>query len=388
MGRRAPLTDLIEIPAGGGEGICDADFVERTHASTAVDLDEIDRLVASGHLSQVHHATLPYRIVNYTSRTVVDRRWDDTTERCRGLVLDDDDFIVARPIRKFHSYTTVRPPGYVLTRMPLVYDKLDGSLGIVVPTPEGGHIVATRGSFESEQACHATELWAQRYAAVQPPPNVTLLVEIIYPANRIVVDNGDFDDLVLLAAIDNRTGADVALWDVEWPGPVASLHPGLSLDAAYGFATSDAKQHAEGAVLVWPHPEQESYRLKIKHPDYVRRHAAIFRLSTVSVWRRLSSGATLGQLLDDLPDEVHTWTAEVARRLLAEHAECTERLGREAQAVQGLPTRAQQAHVAKRMAHPGAIFRLLDGSDIGDYVWKLVRPTFEPCRLDWTDDEA
>lgn len=358
----------------------------RTHASEVVDFAEVDALVASGHIAQTQHAALPYRILNYTTRTVIDRCWSDTTERCRGLVIDDDNFIVARPIRKFHNYTSVRPPGYVLTRNPLVYDKLDGSLGIVVPTPDGGHIVSTRGSFVSDQAAHATEVWARRYQSVTPPQGVTLLVEIVYPANRIVVDNGDLDDLVLLAAIRHDTGADVPLWEIEWPGPVATLHPQLSLDDAYRFTTGEAKSLAEGTVLLWTHPDRESYRLKVKHPDYVRKHAAIFRLSTVSVWRFLSAGHSLEALLDDLPDEVHSWARAAGLGLLDRHRAMAARFEAEAAGVPRDLPRAEQAVLVKRMEHPGPIFRLLDGSTIDEYVWKLIRPEFEPFRLEPPSD--
>jgi hypothetical protein len=50
----------------------------------------------------------------------------------------------------------------------VVTDKLDGSLGILYPTPDG-HAIATRGAFVSEQALHATELWLDRYAGWLPP---------------------------------------------------------------------------------------------------------------------------------------------------------------------------------------------------------------------------
>jgi RNA ligase len=360
--------------------------MERTHASEVIDFDEVDALVASGHVAQTRHAVLPYRILNYTVRTVIDRRWTDTTERCRGLVIDDDNFIVARPIRKFHNYTSVRPPGYVLTRKPLMYDKLDGSLGIVVPLPDGGHIVSTRGSFVSDQAIHATEVWAQRYQSVTPPLGVTLLVEIVYPANRIVVDNGDLDDLVLLAAIRHDTGADVPLWEIQWPGPVATLHPQLSLDNAYSFTTGEAKSAAEGTVLLWTHPDRESYRLKIKHPDYVRKHAAIFRLSSVSVWRFLSAGRSLEALLDELPDEVHRWARSTGLGLLDQHRSLVTRFEAEAARVPRDLPRAEQAVLVKQMEHPGPIFRLLDDSTIDGYVWKLIRPEFEPFRLEQPSD--
>jgi RNA ligase len=83
-----------------------------------------------------------------------------------------------------------------------VFDKMDGSLGILYPTSQG-MAVATRGSFTSEQALKATEIlhekypeWAQitydwfrsNFDANWYEVNYTDLVEIVYPENRIVVD--------------------------------------------------------------------------------------------------------------------------------------------------------------------------------------------------------
>jgi RNA ligase len=360
--------------------------MEPVHASSVVDLDEVDWLVASGYVSEQIHTKLGYRILNYSTRTVIEHRWTETTERCRGLVLDRDDNVVARPVRKFHNFTGVRPPGFVLTKSPLVYDKVDGSLGIVVPTPEG-HIVATRGSFESDQALHATELWRRAYAhLVTPPPGITLLVEIVYPDNQIVVDYGTRDDLVLLAAINNRTGADVPLWEIEWPGTAATMHPSLQLDSAYRFATGNDKAEAEGVVLVWMHPDRESYRLKVKHPDYVRRHSTIFGLSSLSIWRRLAVGDAIDEVIAELPDELHAWARRQATAIIDERdrvlAVATEALA----TIPRNANRADQARLINKTTYPPVVFKLLDDKDPTELVWKMVRPTYEPFRRESADD--
>jgi RNA ligase len=362
--------------------------MDPVHASTVVDLDEVDRLVASGYMSEQHHHELGYRILNYSSRTVIEHHWTDTTERCRGLVLDRDNNVVARPIRKFHNFTGVRPPGFVLTKSPLVYDKVDGSLGIVVPTPDG-HIVATRGSFESEQALHATELWRGSYAdLVTPPPGVTLLVEIVYPDNQIVVDYGGRDELVLLAAIDNRTGADVPLWEIEWSGSAAALHPSLQLDSAYRFATGDDEADAEGVVLVWMHPDRESYRLKVKHPDYVRRHSTIFGLSSLSIWRRLAAGDAIDEIVSELPDELHAWARRQANAIIDERDRVLAVATADLATIPLDANRADQARLINKTIYPPVVFKLLDGKDSNELVWKMVRPMFEPFRRESADDAA
>jgi RNA ligase len=352
----------------------------RVHGSEVIDLDEARSLVASGHLSEQRHAELGYRILNYTSRTVIEHRWTTTTERCRGLVLDAEEYVVARPLRKFHNFTQVRPPGFVLTKPSLMYEKVDGSLGIVVPSP-GGHIISTRGSFVSPQAIHATDLWQRDYAdKTTVPPGVTLLVEIIHPVNKIVVDYGDRNELVLLAAIDNRTGADVPLWEIDWPGARAELFASRSIDEAYSFATGNKFAHQEGLVLVWMRLGEESYRLKVKHPDYVRRHALIYGLSTVSIWRQLSAGQGVEDLVAELPDEVHDWTRATAHRLHAAYAAAVATAEAAVATVPRGINRADQARLIKKMHYPPLVFMLLDDRDINPLVWQQIRPIYEPFR--------
>src|SRR6185369_15422771 len=134
----------------------------------------------------------------------------------------------ARPFAKFFNHGQPGAPGIDLTEPVAVSDKADGSLGILYPDG-AGWAVATRGSFASDQARHATALLATRYPDFTPPPGLTVLFEIIYPANRIVLDYQGLDDLVLLGAVDIATGRSFGPEAVpDWPGPVVET---------FGYAT-------------------------------------------------------------------------------------------------------------------------------------------------------
>ena len=95
--------------------------------------------------------------------------------------------------------------------------KMDGSLGILYWLNDRPFI-ATRGSFTSEQSQHATEVLYSRYqhAFDKLDRGAHDLFEIIYPQNRIVVDYGSMDDLVLLTVIDNETGNE-RIEDIGFP---------------------------------------------------------------------------------------------------------------------------------------------------------------------------
>ena len=67
---------------------------------------------------------------------------------------------------------------------------------------------------------------------------------------------------------------------------------------------------AEGLVVRYI--EQPPQRLvKIKQDDYVALHRIVTGLSERTVWQHMTDGRPLAELLDGLPDELHTWTRDV-----------------------------------------------------------------------------
>jgi RNA ligase len=85
-------------------------------------------------------------VLNYTRECAYSRTWDDVTIHCRGLVVDTQSWEVAAwPFPKFfnlHERPETQPEA--LPREPFTaFEKLDGSLGVLVRTSEG-MVVATR----------------------------------------------------------------------------------------------------------------------------------------------------------------------------------------------------------------------------------------------------
>ena len=86
-----------------------------------------------------------------------------------------------------------------------VMEKVDGSLGVLYRLGDE-YRIATRGSFDGEQALWATQYLQSNYDLGDLPEEYTLLFEIVYPENRIVVDYGEREDMVLLAIRNRFTG--------------------------------------------------------------------------------------------------------------------------------------------------------------------------------------
>jgi RNA ligase len=268
-----------------------------------------------GHVRRQTHPSLPLAILNYTERATYDGVWNAATLNCRGLIVDETNGeIVARPFPKFFNYGQPGAPELDLDAPAIVTDKLDGSLGILYPNPRiaGGYSIATRGSFASDQAIHGTNVLALRYTAFgsfRPHESFTYLFEIVYPENRIVVDYGDLDDLVLLAAIETTSGR--PSWRPVWPGLRAEEHPYRTLGQAI---VAEPRPNAEGLVVYLPNTGD---RVKIKQEDYVALHRIVTGLNKRTVWAHLDAGLELADLIAPLPDEFRPWVEDVVQELSA-----------------------------------------------------------------------
>lgn len=321
------------------------------------------------------HPSAPLTILNYTERCQYERGlWNEVTTQCRGLIHDDKGNVLARPFRKFFNYGQSEAPALNLSEPAIVTDKLDGSLGILYRR-EVGHAIATRGSFDSEQAQHATRVWWERYCDTPVPVDWTLLFEIVYPENRIVIDYAGRDDLILLGAVNVETGRSVDPHNTllaHWPGPRADIFPYQTLADALA---APPRPNAEGMVVhLWVSDE----RVKIKQEDYVALHRIVTGLNERTVWQHLVDGNPVEELLANLPDEFHGWVGEVAARLTAtverssgevEHAYST--------ILASLPaghTRKDFALIAKEHPRSAQLFSRLTGKDYRRQLWDECYP--------------
>jgi RNA ligase len=256
-------------------------------------------MVREGYVRVQTHPKLPLVIYDYSEIAQYDRKWNAVTLASRGLIVNaHTGEIVSRVLTKFFNYGEPEIDTLNLTGDIVVSDKLDGSAGYSYPMPDGTLQIATRGSFASDQAIHASKVLSERYTGMwQPVSGRTYLWEIIYPQNRIVVSY-DFDDIVLLAAIDNETGISIPASEVvEWRWKKSEQFPYTTLTEAL---EAPPRENAEGFVI---HFRESDLRLKIKQADYVSLHKIVTGLNKRRVWEVLSSGNDFTSWVAGLPDE-------------------------------------------------------------------------------------
>jgi RNA ligase len=347
------------------------------HVSEIFPTDELEKAIEGGYVRVNPHPDAPLAILGYTEKAQFDRYWNDVTLNCRGLIIDLDGFVVARPWKKFFNFGE-RPLLFDTDAPVEVTDKKDGSLGILYRNPATGeYAISTRGSFVSDQAIHATELWNRKYKEVGATAShlngTTFLFEIVYPKNRIVLNYGDMDDLILLGAVDNERGyywgPRQAAGLLDWPGPVTEVFRYRSLNECFGVH----RENAEGLVI-----RSGSEMVKLKQADYIELHRIVTNLNERSVWSQLKDGKSARDICEMIPDEWHDWVVDVAEVLYSKYHELENKvLSAYANAIHDLPggfTRKDFALKATKTPYAGYLFALLDCKSISDMLWEAVKP--------------
>lgn len=359
-------------------------------------IEDLNAAVDEGLVTKRAHPSLPLFIYNYSPDVQYRNYWTDVTLNCRGLILDADYNIVARPWKKFFNLGQVELP--IQFDDPVeVMDKADGSLGILYPTSSpfySGHheyAIATRGSFESEQARFASALWKNRYDGLHPVQGYTMLFEIIYPENRIVLDYGDREELVLLGAVENETGyylgpreasnmfyiyVNGVMTYTHYLGPIVDVMPYKSISEALGHTD---RKNAEGYVI-----RSHNFMVKVKQPDYLELHRLVTNASPKTVWEQLKAGKNKDEIVANFPDEFHDYIGGMIDPLVYAYGVRVEeimdgfhRARGEVEKNGAEPTRKDYARVFSKSKDAKYYFLMLDGRPIREVLWTELKPKSE-----------
>ena len=363
-----------------------------------MNVETLNKYFEDGLLYKQYHPTLPLTIWNYSEKVQYEGLWDEVTVQCRGLITENTTGkVLVRPFTKFFNYEEVVDKNVIPLKGDYVYvqEKMDGSLGILF-CYEGEWIMATRGSFTSEQAIKGLEILKSKYTVFEQAwlREYAYLVEIIYPENRIVVDYGE-EKVVFLSVVLNEGWRWKPTDDTELHWTTACsifVSNGIKKedivkteqyfkfsDELYKSLKDKNETNKEGFVLRF---QPGNFRMKIKFEDYVRLHKIMTNISTTAVWEVLSNGGTMDDLLKDVPDEFYDKIREYENELVGQHDTLMNEYEWIFNKIRNVYfdvyqkefNRREFAESAKRYKYPSLLFGLLDGKDITPLIWKLVKP--------------
>lgn len=337
-----------------------------------LDKETISKLITDGHIRESIHPSGDLFIYNYTDKAVYNRVWTDETLQCRGLITDKEGNIVARPFPKFFNFQEY------IDRIPDesfdVYEKLDGSLGILY-FYNNEPFIATRGSFTGEQAIEATTMLKSLYphSINKLDQTLTYLFEIIYPKNRVVVNYGEERSLTLLGVIDTKIGEERPLDQFhDLTFPLVKKIDGLNLIVIRDIRESNK----EGFVIRF----KSGFRLKFKFEEYVKLHGIVTQVTAKRVWEMVKENKSFYEFINNIPDELFAWIKE-QEELFKEKYNAIEKESRssldEVLASSDKTNRKELAQKILKCSYPFVIFSMLDNKNYSDAIWKFLEPEHE-----------
>lgn len=317
-------------------------------------------------------------LFNYTDQCIYAKAWDTRyTRDARGIVYNQvTGELVARPFPKFFNLGEM--PETMLLNLPdepyEVFEKVDGSLGIIYWHNDRWN-VATRGSFESEQAVKAEDI-LKKYNIDSLNQGVTFLVEIIYPSNKIVVNYGDEEKLVMLGAYIGER--ELSTKQVA----MAARHARMSLAQSFTHSIEDMialqqtiPKDQEGFVVRFA----SGLRAKIKGAEYMKIHKMIANMSPLSFWESMENGIVNKEYLAQLPEEFRATYEPMVAQLEQAYSAAYNQITVDAArlpASMSLKEVGLAVQDGTGLTHPTAVFpyRLGKTGALNKYIMKHIRP--------------
>lgn len=351
-----------------------------------MDLTLLQSYKERGLLKSQSHPNLPLTIWNYTPECQFSKSWDNITLSCRGLVTDDNTGeVVAKPFPKFFN---LEERMHTPTEQFEVFTKMDGSLGILFWYNEQW-VYASRGSFTSPHAeffkQHTEYFYSEALKYLDK--DFTYCFELIHPDFQVVVNYGNKQDVVLLGAYNTKSGQ-------EWLNVLdhyKTLLPTVERHEAYSGSSMEALKalntdNEEGFVIRFMNGD----RCKIKFADYVRLHAVMTEVSTLSIWKMKVDNISFdNKILSMIPDECYDWIKSVENNLqnqfnsiVSLHEKALKNFN-----IEGYNNRKEMAVGLKIYSEANGLmlwllFSLIDNKNYAPKLWNLLKPEYKKFRYE------
>ena len=339
-----------------------------------LDIDQLHAMIDAKMVMVNYHPNGNLRILTYTKECQGEHIWNDTTEKCRGLIIDGDNNIIARPFKKLYNYEELVADNYPIDKylnknMKFdAYDKLDGSLGIMYWIGDTPYI-ATKGSFDSEQALHATYILHNKYRNIwdKLDRNKTYLFEIIYPDDLHVVTYKGVDDIFLIGVLDTEDeNTEYNIEEYSHLFKTTKKYNGV--EDWESLRTQIDGTNREGFVIRF----EDGFRMKLKYEDYWTLHY-------------LKSGFSEKNIYNALKTEDYTYINDTMKLFDEEHKLYYEKIMNKYKSLyrnvlktaaselrDDFTSRKEAAEYFKTCTYPGVMFCMYDCKRISASVWKYV----------------
>jgi RNA ligase len=362
-----------------------------TKLNEILNVTVLEKLIEDGYVSRKLHNEYPLAVLNYTPQAQYDPKlvWGNEMNLSRGLVYCTDTMeVIGRPFAKFWNFSDSRHPETMPENLPnevpMFLEKLDGSMGVLFEW-DGLNYVATRGSFHSEQAEWATNWIRTRYPRLSLPKSSTIVTEIIYKENKIVIDY-DFEGLVVLGSVNIATGVEIPRSDVKDFCRAMGLELVKEYKKSFTDCLTEDEKNREGYVITYP---SNGLKIKVKFETYCQLHRLLTGLNIHSVWELLrdNQSKTIDEWLVDplMPATFKEWISSIVLELNKQFSDIHLAVLNIFESRPKLDLMTPYKESRKILAayfmkeefrkYSGILFGLLDEKCIDHSIWKMIEPS-------------
>lgn len=331
-----------------------------------IDKDILNDMINKEYVNVTKHPQFPLYIYNYSKKCQFKHAWNEVTETCRGLIVDEDLNIIARPFKKFYNYEELLQMNMQIPDEEFeVYEKLDGSLGILYFWEDKAYI-ATRGSFTSNMALHATNVLNEKYDVSLLDKSKTYLFEIIYPEDLHIVTYKNVDDIFLLAVIDNETGIDydISKWNSIFK--CTTKYDGFNDYTKVRDAFSG--KNREGFVIKF----KSGFRMKLKFAEYWKLHFLKSGFTEKQILQYLidDDKESMQKALDMFDEEHQIFYNNIINKFKETYNSILDKAKTQ---YKEFDTDKEAALYFKTCDYPQIMFCIRNGKNVREAIWNLVK---------------
>ena len=327
-------------------------------------LYRLDELVDAGWVTRQKHKSFPLFVYSYSKKTQYDQYWTDLTKFARGVILDTEGNLVAKPFTKAFNIGEPSAPELPKGHDYMAYSKVDGSMSVFWHY-EGKWNCSTKGSFDNQYTDYALSVIGNQISS-DISKDITLITEVVLPEELDDMRRAAPADpgLYFLGATHTPSRKDLnpltfhTLWGGKFASPCGEYIEDLMEKASHEEGT-------EGWVIRY----SDGLRFKVKTAWYLRIFRTLSRLDD-SVKTQMLQGMSLDQILVDVPEELtgeitelyKTISSKVSEIKLAVWARYKNHCGRTK------PDRKTFAGLVKEDLLRSLLFLLYDEKDISSTV--------------------
>lgn len=340
-------------------------------------IELINQMIEQKYINVQKHPTANLWLYNYSKSAQIDHMWNEATLQCRGIIVDADGNIVARPFEKFYNYEELELNGLTVPDLPFdVFEKMDGSLGIMYWIGDEPFL-ATRGSFKSEQCEHGTKVLHTKYKDVwnRFDRNKTYLFEIIYPEDKHCICYGpDVDDIFLIAVINTEDGTETDSIDNYRDCLAVTKHYDGIKDWSNIREQFDG-ENREGFVIRF----SNGFRMKMKYEQYFKIHFLRSMLSKKLIYEHIVAGtlSEIEEMISQLDEENQIYYGKKVKEIYDRYDELENTMLSMYRAPEEFASQKEYAAwVYGDKSHKGycaMMFQKAKGGDYSQIIWKIIK---------------